>query len=574
MKKVVTIVIASVLYAAVVFGLWSYWTADAHFDIEAGFDSADKVLTEIDAQGLGLKVLVAYASNQALVSDYGSLFVIDADDRIIACHDDNHDDFIGKTFSTLLMPSMAPKRDCRETQRTSTCDGTDILVRMRRCCGYDMAMAATVEDVMWARDRGVPMVAAALLVVFAVFVWLILHQMKLSDRLKFYIAAEEKSIAQERSAAAEIQKSALPRQFPAFPALHEFDIFADMTPAKEVGGDFYDFFRLPDGRIALIVADVTGKGVPAALFMMNAKTTIKSLLNFSLPLAEVATRANAALREGNTKHMLVSAWIGVLDVRTGEIEFVNAGHNPPIRFGGAEAGFCREKHGPMLGALRTATYSSGKLRLAPGERLLLYTDGVTEAHDAADGLFGEERLLELMRAQASGSPTEVCAATRRAVDAFAGKREQFDDITVLVLEYRGPLAAKSSRSFAADQTGVAAALAFAEEAMANEPGELKGRMLVAADEIFSNVVRDSGSPDFTVTIDSDGSLVRLTCSDSGRAWNPLTDSVFNPNAPAASRKKGGVGVQIVRRTMDYVLYARRNGQNELMIAKKRMKNDA
>ena len=570
MKKVLVIGIAALLYAAVVIGLWSYWTADAYYDVEAGFDSADKVLAEIDARGLGLEVLVAYVSNQILVSDYGSLFVMDADDRIVACHRDDQGYYLGKTFGEVVRIGSLSRRESSMTQSAITVDGKDFLVRRRRCCGHDVVVAVTVEDVMWARDRGVPMVAAALFVIFSVFVWLILHQMGLSARLKVYIDAEERQIAEERSAAAQIQMSALPRKFPAFPALREFDIHADMTPAKEVGGDFYDFFRLPDGRVAFLAADVTGKGVPAALFMMNAKTTIKSLLNFGLPLAAVATRANAALREGNTKHMLVSAWIGVLDVGTGEVEFVNAGHNPPVRFGGAETTYCRETHGPMLGAIRTATYSSGRFRLAPGERLLLYTDGVTEAHDSVDRLFGEGRLLDLLGKQAGASPAEVCAAIRREVDAFAGACDQFDDITVVALEYRGPLAAKS-RTFAADPAGVAAALGFVEEALADEPGELQVRMLTAADEIFSNVVRHSGSPDFAVAVDSADGLVRLTCSDSGRAWNPLTDSVFDPNAPAASRKKGGMGIQIVRRTMDHVLYARRDGRNELMVAKKRNK---
>ena len=570
MKKVLVIGIAALLYAAAVLGLWSYLTSDGHWDIESGFDSSEQVLAEIEAQGLGLKSLSAYVTGQLLVASYGASFVMDADDRIIACAHIVQEDFLGKDFGDLLKPGSRLNRDTHATQRVTTVSGKDALVRMYRCCGHDVALVALEEDVMWARDRAVPLLAVILLVAFAAFVWLILHQMGLSARLKVYIDAEERQIAEERSAAAQIQMSALPRKFPAFPALREFDIHADMTPAKEVGGDFYDFFRLPDGRIAFLVADVTGKGVPAALFMMNAKTTIKLLLNFGLPLAAVATRANAALKEGNTKHMLVSAWIGVLDVSTGEVEFVNAGHNPPVRFGGGETAYCRETHGPMLGAIRTATYSSGRFRLAPGERLLLYTDGVTEAHDSADRLFGEERLKELLGKQAGASPAEACAAVRREVDAFAGACEQFDDITVMALEYRGPLAAKS-RTFAADPAGVAAALGFVEKTLADEPGELQVLMLTAADEIFSNIVKHSGSPDFAVQVDSADGLVRLACSDSGRAWNPLTDSVFDPNAPAASRKKGGMGIQIVWRTMDHVLYARRDGRNELMVAKTRSK---
>ena len=195
MKKLLVIGIAALLYAAAVLGLWSYLTSDGHWDIESGFDSGEKVLAGIEAQGLGLKSLSAYVTGQLLVASYGASFVMDADDRIIACAHIVQEDFLGKDFGDLLKPGSRLNRDTHETQRVTAVSGRAALVRMYRCCGHDVALVALVEDVMWARDRAVPLLAAILLVAFAAFVWLVLHQMGLSARLKVYIDAEERQIA-------------------------------------------------------------------------------------------------------------------------------------------------------------------------------------------------------------------------------------------------------------------------------------------------------------------------------------------------------------------------------------------
>lgn len=572
-KKLLIIAVAAFSFTAIVCGLWKILTSDALFDVELEFDVNESFLSDLEKRGLGEASLCSYAENIFLMSGSGMIVVLDDEDRVLTCHRNHLTKFVGKPMSELVCDVAPGGYHWQGTRLLLGTDGSRYFARTHRCCGHDVVMVILHEYAMWSRNRAVPIVAAALLLVLCGFVGLIFRQIRLSERLNVYIEAEERAIASERSAGAEIQLSALPRKFPAFPSLSEFDLYADMKSAKDVGGDFYDFFRLGDGRIAFLVADVTGKGLPAALFMMNAKATLKSLLNLGLPLSMVATRANHILREGNGRHMLVSAWIGLLDVETGEVEFVNAGHNPPVRFGGAGAAYFREANGPMLAAMRRVDYTSGRFRLAPGERLLLYTDGVTEAHDTTDRLFGEERLLALSETLAGKTATEICDEVKNAVDAFSQGREQFDDITVLAVEYRGALPAQV-KTFPTDRTGLAAALVFVEESLKDQSADLSTKMSITADELFSNIVKYSGAHDFTVSIDKTERQVRMTCRDNGHQWNPLADSVFDPSVDPKRRKFGGMGLHIVRRMMDDILYARREGMNELKVVKRNDKGQS
>jgi serine phosphatase RsbU (regulator of sigma subunit) len=252
--------------------------------------------------------------------------------------------------------------------------------------------------------------------------------------------------AKEMAMAADIQENAIPRVFPPFPEEKRMDLCASMKPAREVGGDFYDFFYSGADRLVFLVADVSGKGVPAALFMMRAKTVLKTLAQTGRPLAEAVTEANEALCEGNAADMFVTAWIGEIDLATGVVTYVNAGHNPPVRFGeGSEPEYVRGRSGLMLGAMPGVSYKARELRLGPGQMLYLYTDGMTEQPDAKGELFGEERLRAAIGVGLPGgrpvldrSASPLLDALHAAVLAHGGPVEQADDCTQLLIRWNGP----------------------------------------------------------------------------------------------------------------------------------------
>ena len=253
--------------------------------------------------------------------------------------------------------------------------------------------------------------------------------------------------AKELAMAADIQENAIPRVFPPFPEEKRMDLFASMKPARDVGGDFYDFFYSGADRLVFLVADVSGKGVPAALFMMRAKTVPKNLAQTGRPLADAVTEANEALCEGNAANMFVTAWIGELDLATGAVSYVNAGHNPPVRFGqDAAPEFVRGRSGLMLGAMPGLSYQARQMRLSPGQMLYLYTDGMTEQPDAKGALFGEKRLCAAIAAGlADGRPllergaSPLLDALHAAVLAHGGPVEQADDCTQLLIRWNGPV---------------------------------------------------------------------------------------------------------------------------------------
>ena len=248
--------------------------------------------------------------------------------------------------------------------------------------------------------------------------------------------------AKEMAMAAEIQGNAIPRVFPPFPAEKRMDLYASMEPARDIGGDFYDFFYSGQDRIVFLVADVSGKGVPAALFMMRAETVLKGLSQTGRPIAEAVTEANMALCDGNVSDMFVTAWIGELDLSTGRVTCVNAGHNPPVILradGSAE--YLRTRPGLILGAMPGVKYRPETFALGPGDALYLYTDGVTEQSNPHGELFGEERLRATLAGGNFLAHPETCtAAVLASVEAHAAGAEQSDDRTQLLIRWRGPVA--------------------------------------------------------------------------------------------------------------------------------------
>ncbi len=246
--------------------------------------------------------------------------------------------------------------------------------------------------------------------------------------------------AKEMAMAAGIQENAIPRVFPPFPGEKSVDLYASMKPAREVGGDFYDFYFTRPRTITFLVADVSDKGVPAALFMMRAKTILKNLAQSGRSLVDAVTEANDALCEGNAANMFVTAWIGAIELDTGLVRYVNAGHNPPVvlRAKDGSATYLRSRPGLVLGAMAGAAYRMGEITLEPGDALYLYTDGLTEQTDPHGELFGEERLRSFLEGGSFLAHPETCTgAVLAGVEAHAAGAEQSDDRTQLVLRWRG-----------------------------------------------------------------------------------------------------------------------------------------
>ena len=249
------------------------------------------------------------------------------------------------------------------------------------------------------------------------------------------VTAEKERIGAELQVAAHIQASMLPCIFPPFPEHNEFDIYATMEPAKEVGGDFYDIFMTDDDHLAVVVADVSGKGIPAALFMVITKTLIKNQMQEGLAPAEVFTSVNAQLCENNDAGMFVTAWMGVLEISTGKFIFVNAGHNPPLfKKAGGDFEYLKSRAGFVLAGMEGIQYRQNELQIQKGDILYLYTDGVTEATDPDNKLYGEERLKDVLDSHKELNPDMLLACIKEDIDAFVREAPQFDDITMLALK--------------------------------------------------------------------------------------------------------------------------------------------
>lgn len=272
---------------------------------------------------------------------------------------------------------------------------------------------------------------------------------KMTESLNEYIenyarvTADKERISTELNVATQIQADMLPRIFPAFPGRKEFDIFATMTPAKEVGGDFYDFFLIDSDHLAVVMADVSGKGVPAALFMVIAKTLIKNRAQFvngekSYSPADILSYVNEQLCEGNKADMFVTVWLCIIEISTGKCTAANAGHEyPAIRRAGGKFELVKNRHSPAVAVMEGIKFRDVQFELYPGDTLYVYTDGVPEATDSENQLFGTDRMLEALNEFPENSVSELLANVKEHIDGFVGNAPQFDDITMLCLKYFG-----------------------------------------------------------------------------------------------------------------------------------------
>ena len=390
--------------------------------------------------------------------------------------------------------------------------------------------------------------------------------------------AEEARRAADMRMAASIQANVLPRTFPPFPEIADrLDVYAMMEPAREVGGDFYDIRRIGATKVQVTVADVSGKGVPGAMFMMRAKATLANCITGRTELAKAVDAANRILCDGNEDGLFVTAWIGVVDFLTGRVEYVNAGHSPPLvrRADGKVEWLSAADPDLPLAAFPGYRFGSSRTSLSAGDLLYVYSDGVTEANDPSGRLYGETALEAAVGGSGSASAKETCLAVGVSLCGFVSGAEQSDDITMLALGLRAAKPEASAlagrllgrhisvspvrvrrRTFPATDASVPASAAFLAKAC---PGP---DAAVIIDEIASNIVRCSGATSFTVEVRGDR---ELTISDDGKPFNPLELARPDINAPLEDRKIGGLGVFIVRELAESVAYERRGGRNVLTI---------
>ena len=392
--------------------------------------------------------------------------------------------------------------------------------------------------------------------------------------LKRYIAEAAARIDKELEYAKQIQLSALPTNFPQDA---DHSIYAQMIAAKEVGGDFYDFYKLSDHTVAFLAADVSGKGIPAAMFMMTAKTILKDLAESGMAVNDIFTKANEKLCENNESGMFVTAWMGILDLNTGNVQFANAGHNPPLlKRANGSFEYLKTRAGFVLAGMEGVRYRAGEITLTPGDRLFLYTDGVPEATNGENKLYGEERLLTFMNQNASVEATELLPALKANIDEFVGEAPQFDDITMLMFDYKPRKGGEhmTNQTFPAKIEALPQVLAFVEETLEGFECPMKIQMAVsvALEEVFVNIAHyayPDGEGDMTLSIglDEASRSVTFRMADRGVPFDPLKKPDPDITLSAEDRQIGGLGIFIAKKTMDTVAYAYENGENILTMTK-------
>ena len=393
------------------------------------------------------------------------------------------------------------------------------------------------------------------------------------------MTAEKERIRTEIQVANRLQADMLPAVEGIFADRDDFMLAALMTPAKGVGGDFYDFFLLDDEHLVLVIADVSGKGVPAALFMVVSRTMIRSRLmtvgEGEHALSGAVEDINRSLCDNNKDFMFVTAWIGILSIASGEVDFVNAGHCRPLirrKDGSCEydTTFC----GMMLAGMEDTAYRQGKFKLGKGDLLLLYTDGVTEATSPEQDLYGEQRLLKTVEEAGNLSPKKLLNALWTAVDGFRVDEPQFDDITMLAISWRGH--GFEEKSGIPTMQNMQEFMNFVETVLSDRgvPAKTAVKIQVTVDEVFSNICYYSGATEVTVGIridEKDGKKARqeitIYFEDDGIPFNPLDQSDPDISEMMGRRREGGLGIYLVKKRMDKVEYEYINDRNRLTVYK-------
>jgi len=391
------------------------------------------------------------------------------------------------------------------------------------------------------------------------------------------INRQKQRMEDELNVGRDIQLSMVPDTFPAFPEREEFDIHGLLEPAREIGGDFYDYFFIERNKLCICVGDVSGKGVPAALFMAVTKTMIKSTASEDHSPASIITRVNDEISQDNPSCMFITLFFGIFDTVTGELKYTNAGHPYPcLKHANGSVEMLQKLHGPVVGAMDGMAYKEDTVQLCQGDQLLVFTDGITEAMDLSDALYGEQRVVDFFQGFADTDPGALVKATLASVESFAGEAEQADDITVLALRY----CAEPGADGAQLQITIINQLAeidrvndaFNEFAEGYDiPMKLSLKINMVFDELLANVISyaydDGEEHQIEIAISCDGARLAIDITDDGVPFNPFTREDPDTTLSLDERDIGGLGIHLVKNTMDEMLYQRRHNRNTVTLIK-------
>jgi len=386
---------------------------------------------------------------------------------------------------------------------------------------------------------------------------------------------------EELNVGRDIQQSMLPRVFPAFPDRKELELYAVLEPALEIGGDLYDFFLVDDHRLCFVIGDVSGNGVPAALFMAMTKIMVKTRASSDPSPASIVTHVNDALSAENDSCMFVTLYLGILNLRDGTLLTTNAGHNPPLlKRRNGEFEWLTAQDGPLVGPMPGIAFKESLIQLSPGDELFFYTDGVTEADNRRRELFGKDRLKAVLDQSKAVSVVDRIGEVMKAVKTFAGDAPQADDITILGIRYLGvapsDVAVSVFRHTMLNRLAVIPRIQTAFEryvAQWERAKPLIPTLNMALDDLLNNVVQYAFPNDPTAhTIVVEGEVrdecVTLTITDDGIPFNPLTVATPDLSLLLHEREVGGLGIHLIRSMFDEITYHRNVGRNVLTVKKK------
>ena len=393
------------------------------------------------------------------------------------------------------------------------------------------------------------------------------------------ITAEKERINTELDLARRIQADMLPNIFPAFPDRKDFDIYASMKPAKEVGGDFYDFFLLDDSHLALVMADVSGKGVPAALFMMISKILVQNYVMSGMSPGKVLEVLNEQICQNNREEMFITIWLGVLNLETGILTACSAGHEYPIlKDPDGDFKMIKDQHSFVVGGLAGQKYREYTLQMDQGSKLFLYTDGVPETTNIREELFGMERTLRALNDAKEEAPDAIIRRVDRSVEYFVGEASPFDDMTMMCIEYKAKRKGGGSvmKELTVDAVGenLAAVTEFvdAELEALDCPLKTQFKIDVAVDELFTNVaqyayVPDTGKVTVQFGVEENPTTAVITFIDRGKPFNPMLAKEPDVTLDVKNRAIGGLGIFMVKKSMDEMSYEYKDGQNIVRVKK-------
>ena len=380
----------------------------------------------------------------------------------------------------------------------------------------------------------------------------------------------------EHNVSQKIQMSMVPSDYPAFPDHDEFDVYATLLPAPEFGGDFYDFFFIGEDRFCFCIGDISGKGIPAVLFMSVAKTMIKSRAGDDFSTASILTHVNEELSGFNKASISATLFLGILNIKTGMLLYTNAGHKPAIlKPGKGSTERLDRLHGPMVGTARGLVYREEKTILSKDDMLLIYTDGVTEARDKANNLFSEKRLGQLIASKEYESVKSVVMSTLAEIKRFGDGADQFDDITVLAVQFL-----RTPEETAGPKLELTVPNRLSENARVKEhfntfsehygiPERVRLKMNVVFDELLTNIIsyayHDDQPHDVEIKVELSADRLKVSMVDDGLPFNPLGIEAPDTELGLEEREIGGLGIHLVRNMMDKVSYRRRIDKNVITV---------